>query len=278
MTAKIEKHQLRDRIHEIVFEADTKAGKTFDVLLIVMILLSIITVFLESMKEIQNNYGHLLYIVEWCFTIVFSIEYLLRLYCVRKPFAYATSFLGIIDLMAILPTYISFLLPGAQILLVIRILRLMRVFRIFKLAGFLKEGMLIMKALKASKIRITVFLFGVILLVTIIGAIMYLVEGGDNPGFSSIPRSIYWAIVTLTTVGFGDITPQSSLGQFLSAIIMIMGYAIIAVPTGIVTAEMTRGILRQNQISTQACRNCGKEGHETNAKYCKFCGHQLNDE
>ncbi|MEL7161341.1 MAG: ion transporter, partial [Bacteroidota bacterium] len=222
----------RDRIHEIIFEADTPTGKAFDILLLALIVLSVITVMLESSEEWNRQYHDTFVILEWVFTVVFTIEYVLRLIVTIRPWKYALSFYGIIDLLAILPSYLSFFFAGTQYFVIIRIIRLLRVFRIFKLGKFLVEGNQLSKALVASRNKITVFLFAVSLLVVIIGSVMYLIEGGSNEGFSSIPRSVYWAIVTLTTVGYGDITPQSDIGQMLSAIVMILGYAIIAVPTG----------------------------------------------
>ncbi|MEL6718664.1 MAG: ion transporter, partial [Bacteroidota bacterium] len=227
-------NRLKDRIHEIIFEADTPEGKWFDVTIMVLIVASVIVVMLESVQSLQQQYGELFKIVEWAFTIIFTIEYVLRLYSVRYTWKYAASFYGIVDLLAIIPTYLILFIPGATAssLLVIRALRLMRVFRIFKLGHFMSEGMLIMKAMQASRTKISVFLFFILIMVTIIGAVMYLVEGTyEDTAFTSIPKSVYWAIVTLTTVGFGDITPQTSLGQFLSAVVMILGYAVIAVPT-----------------------------------------------
>lgn len=269
----------REHLHEIIFEADTPAGRFFDIVLLVLILLSIITVLLESSERWASRYGDLFTYLEWAFTIVFTIEYGLRIYCVYRPWKYMTSFFGVIDLLAILPTYISYFFAGTQYLLVVRGLRLLRVFRIFKLGHFLKEGQIIMDALRASRAKIIVFLFFVSVLVLIIGSIMYLVEGMvNNPGFSSIPRAIYWAIVTLTTVGYGDITPQTDVGQLFSAIVMILGYAIIAVPTGIVTGEMIRNANAKAEApNTQACRFCGKEGHDSDALYCKYCGERLNE-
>jgi voltage-gated potassium channel len=274
-----ERDPRRERLHEIIFEADTPAGRTFDIILLVLILLSIITVMLESSERWASRYGDIFTYLEWSFTILFTIEYFLRIYSVYRPRQYMTSFFGIIDLLAILPTYISYFFAGTQYLLVVRGLRLLRVFRIFKLGHFLKEGEIIMDALRASRAKIIVFLFFVSVLVIIIGSVMYLVEGTvNNPGFSSIPRAIYWAIVTLTTVGYGDITPQTDVGQFLSAIVMILGYAIIAVPTGIVTGEMIRKAGQSAEpLTTQACRFCGREGHDSNALYCKYCGERLND-
>jgi len=266
--------KFRNRVHEIIFEADTPAGKAFDVALLVAIVASVLVVLLETVPAYHDRYGKLFYALEWVFTIFFTIEYLFRLYSIYRPWKYATSVFGVIDLMAILPTYLSIIFPGSQSLLVIRILRLMRVFRIFKLGHFLAGGAHLTKALKASRPKITVFLLFISLMVTIIGAVMYLVEGGlEGSNFTSIPQGIYWAVVTLTTVGYGDITPQTALGQFLSALVMIMGYGLLAVPTGIVSVELFK---TSSDITTQACRYCGKEGHDEDAVYCKICGERLN--
>ena len=270
------RNRIKERIHEIIFEADTAEGKTFDILLLISILASVLVVMLESIPEIGARFGRLFFILEWTFTILFTLEYLLRLYSVYRPKQYALSFYGIIDFLAILPTYLSIFIAGSQYLLVIRGLRLLRVFRIFKLAHFTQEGDIILRAMMASRAKITVFLTFVLLMVTIVGSAMYLVEGDQNTSFSSIPRSIYWAVVTLTTVGYGDITPVTSLGQFLSAVVMILGYAVLAVPTGIVSAEMISES-RKRYYSNQACRYCGREGHTTDAKYCKHCGEILNE-
>ena len=271
------KNPRKELLHEIIFEADTPVGKAFDIILLVVIIASVIAVMLETVSEIQIHFGKFLIVLEWIFTIFFTIEYILRLYCVYEPRKYATSFFGIIDLLAILPTYISILVPGTHSLLVIRALRLLRIFRIFKLAKFLKESSLILKAMRASRAKITVFLIFVLLVVTIMGAIMYLIEGGENSTYTSIPRSIYWAIVTLTTVGYGDISPVTPLGQFIAAAIMIMGYAVIAVPTGIVSAELVHQDKNQSvSVNTRACQYCSQEGHDDDAKYCKYCGESLD--
>ena len=259
----------RTVLHEVIFEADTPLGKGFDVLLIVSILASVIAVMLDSIGAVQSHYGSLLYGIEWLFTILFSVEYLLRLMCVGRPLKYAISFYGVVDLLAIIPTYVSLFLPGSQYLLVIRILRILRIFRILKLIPYLGEARLLMKALRASSHKITVFIYTVMTLVVIFGSLMYVIEGGAN-GFTSIPRSIYWAIVTLTTVGYGDISPQTVLGQTLASMVMILGYAIIAVPTGIVSVEMSRAFGRN--VSTQSCPECSAEGHDADARHCKFCG------
>lgn len=264
--------RLRKKIHTIIFEADTPAGKAFDLILLAAILLSVFVVMLESVERLRNQYGYWFRLTEWVLTILFTIEYALRIYSVRKPWGYVRSFYGMIDLLAILPTYLSILVAGAHTLLVVRALRLLRIFRILKLVYFLREARTLAQALYASRGKISVFLFFVLLIVTIIGAVMYLVEGQHNSGFSSIPVSIYWAIVTLTTVGFGDITPQTHLGQFLSALVMILGYAVLAVPTGIVTMELVK---KQPQ-NTQACPNCSREGHDDDAVFCKYCGHAIH--
>ncbi|MFN3453743.1 MAG: ion transporter [Pseudobdellovibrio sp.] len=263
---------LKSRLHDIIFESDTPEGKAFDVALIVCIVLSVAIVMLESMPSVKLEYGRFLYGLEWFFTVLFFIEYSLRVYCIQKPMKYILSWYGVIDLLSFVPTVISPFIPGAQSLLLIRALRLLRIFRIFKLQWYFNEGVFLIDALKATRAKITVFLFTVVIIVTISGAIMYLVEG-ESSGFVSIPTSIYWAVVTLTTVGYGDISPRTGLGQFLASVLMILGYAIIAVPTGIVTSELTRG--RQTKLTQIACAHCGAEGHDSNAKFCKFCGESL---
>ena len=263
---------LRTKIYEVIFEADTPSGKLFDVLLIVAILLSVTVVFLESIEVLKNDYGRIFFALEWGFTILFTIEYLLRIICVNKPLKYIFSFYGIIDFLSIAPTYLSLIVVGSQYLLAIRILRLLRVFRVFKLTHLLTQSNILVGALKASRAKIAVFLFAVLTSVVVIGAIIYVVEGPEN-GFTSIPVSMYWAIVTLTTVGYGDISPQTPLGQFIASIVMIMGYAIIAVPTGIVSVEIASAA--RKQITTQVCPNCLSEGHDKDAVYCKHCGSKL---
>lgn len=259
-------------LHEVIYEADTRSGKIFDVVLIICILLSVIAVLLESVQEIRAEHGSLLIRIEWFFTILFTIEYLLRLVSVGRPVKYASSFFGVVDLLAILPTYLSLLFPGTHYLLVIRALRILRVFRVLKLVPYVRESAMLMQALRASRRKIMIFLYAVLTLVIIIGSIMYMIEGEEN-GFTSIPRSIYWAIVTLTTVGYGDIAPNTAIGQALAAVVMIMGYAIIAVPTGIVTAELTQ--VKSKDVSTQACPQCSAEGHDVDALFCKRCGAKL---
>ncbi len=265
-------HNFRNRLHEVIFEADTPSGKLFDVLLLVFIVLSVIAVLLDSVKPIHDRYGDLLLVAEWIFTILFTAEYLLRIISASRPRAYILSFYGIIDLLAILPTYLSLVLAGSQYLLVIRILRLLRVFRVLKLARYVGASRVLAIALRNSRHKIIVFLEVVLTLVVIMGSLMYLIEG-EAHGFSSIPRSIYWAIVTLTTVGYGDIAPETVAGQFLASIIMIIGYAIIAVPTGIISIEMARA----TQTNTQVCRNCHCDNHDDDARYCKVCGEPLKD-
>lgn len=266
--------KLKQNLYDIIFEADTKAGKLFDLSLLVIILLSILFVMLESVPSIENKYSSILSTLEWIVTIIFTLEYFLRIWVVKKSRRYIFSFYGIIDFLAILPTYLALFFAGTQGLVVIRALRLLRIFRILKLNRYTKESSIIIKALRQSRIKISVFLFAVLTLVTIIGTIMYLVEGAEN-GFTSIPRSIYWAVVTLTTVGYGDISPITPLGQFLASVVMIIGYAIIAVPTGIVSAELSKTKF-QNK-STQVCPNCLMEEHDNDATYCKHCGQKLNE-
>ena len=267
---------LKHRLHEIIYEADTPAGKLFDIVLLFLILFSVVLVMLESVSWIGEDYAELLYQLEWGITALFSLEYLTRLLVVKKPWRYVTSFFGIIDLLSLLPMYISFFFMGTSSLVALRALRLLRVFRILKLSRYIGESNFLMAALWASRAKIGVFLFAVIILCVIFGTIMYLVEGEAN-GFTSIPRGIYWCIVTLTTVGYGDIAPMTPLGRFIASIIMIMGYGIIAVPTGIVTSEMTQQ--HQNpDTNTQACPNCMTETHLDDAIYCHQCGQKLNED
>lgn len=271
MTKQQEK-TFREEIYRIMFRTNQKEERLFDIILIVLILASVIAVMLETVDRIQVRFSQVFIILEWFFTIIFTVEYLLRLYAVRKPMRYATSFYGVVDLIAILPTYLGIFFVGSKYFMVVRALRLLRIFRIFKLGHFMEEGAMIMDAMRASRPKILVFLFAVSLIVTIMGSTMYLIEGGENPGFTSIPRSIYWAIVTLTTVGYGDITPVTELGQFISALVMITGYAVIAVPTGIVTNELING----SSEDARTCDRCGKEGHDDDARYCKQCGERLS--
>ncbi len=235
---------------------------------------SVVVVILETVPVLHTKYFDWFYAVEWFFTIVFTIEYLLRLYVVRSPLRYATSTLGLIDLISILPTYISLFVIGSQAMLVVRVLRLLRIFRVLRMGRFLWAGHIISTALKASRHKLTIFVFFVVQLVIIIGALMYFIEGPVNPGFESIPAGIYWAVVTITTVGFGDVTPITPLGKFLSILVMMTGYAIIAVPTGIVSAEL---IANRKQTNAQVCRHCSNEGHDDDATHCKYCGWALHE-
>ena len=263
----------RLRLHEIIFEADTPAGKLFDIVLILAIILSVVTVMFDSVSVVREQHGRFLYLTEWFFTLLFTAEYILRILSLGQPRHYVCSFYGLVDLVAILPTYLSLFLPGSQYLMIIRVLRLLRIFRILKLAQYLNESEHLLKAMRASLRKITVFLFVILTLVLIFGSLMYLIEG-DESGFTSIGVSCYWAITTLTTVGYGDLSPQSPLGRAVASTIMIMGYGVIAVPTGIVTAELVSP--RFGKISTQACPNCSAEGHSHDAIYCKYCGTELN--
>tara|TARA_A200000113_G_scaffold135365_1_gene121759 strand:- start:492 stop:1289 length:798 start_codon:yes stop_codon:yes gene_type:complete len=263
----------KDRLHEIIFEADTKKGKLFDVILLIAILISVFGVILSSVESIEREYGHLLRFTEWVFTILFTIEYILRIYSIKKPFKYIFSFMGIIDLLSIIPTYLVFLYPPIYVLVDIRAIRLIRIFRVFKLSRYLRGANIMQIALKSSRPKIIVFLLSVILIVIILGTLMYIVEGQKN-GFENIPKSIYWSVVTLTTVGYGDVVPITIFGKFLASIIMILGYGIIAVPTGIVSAAIAKSA---GKITTQSCRVCSKEGHDLDAKHCKFCGSILNE-
>lgn len=265
----------RESLNDIIFGAETQTGRFFDIVLIIAIAISVLSVMLSSVDAIHKEYSKIFFYTEWTFTILFSIEYILRLISVRQPKLYIRSFFGIIDLLSILPTYIGLLLPGIKYMLIIRILRLLRIFRIFKLAEYIEEAETLMTALKNSSQKILVFLYTVLTLSIIFGSLLYVVEGSDS-GFTSIPKSVYWAIVTLTTVGYGDIAPQTPLGQIIAAVIMIMGYGIIAVPTGIYSAELIKSY-HPEKISNDACPNCGKIGHDTDADYCKYCGGSLEE-
>jgi voltage-gated potassium channel len=260
----------RLRLHEIIYESNTVAGKAFDVSLLILIVASIIVVMLDSIERWHNQYGTLFFNLEWLFTCFFTVEYILRLVSIRKPWRYIISFLGVIDLLAIIPGYLSIFYSGAHSLLVFRGLRLLRIFRIFKLTHFLSEMKFLGGAIKGSLTKISIFMLVVLTLVIILGSLMYLIEQGQN-GFTSIPESIYWAIVTITTVGYGDISPVTPLGKFVASIIMLMGYGIIAVPTGIITTEMARASSKKEQ-KNEVCPGCSKEGHDLNAKYCNNCG------
>lgn len=260
---------LRRRLHEIIFEADTRAGKAFDICLFGVIAASVVAVMLDSVAEYHAVYGLWLYRAELVFTVIFTVEYLLRLYAVERPIAYARSFFGIVDFLAIVPGYISLLMPGAEYLLIVRLFRMLRIFRVFKLAEYFRESQVIITSLRASRRKIAVFLYSVAVTTIVAGGLMYVIEGPEN-GYTNIPTSVYWCIVTITTVGYGDIAPQTPLGKFVASAIMILGYAIIAVPTGIVTAQMVQ--TSREHITTQSCPACGAEGHDADAKHCKHCG------
>lgn len=275
-------NNLKNKLHTIIYEADTPMGKLFDVVLLILILVSVILVMLESVTSIDTHYHDFLYFGEWVITIFFTIEYILRIITVKKASNYIFSFYGIIDFLSTIPLYLSFILAGSNALLAVRALRLLRVFRILKITRYMGEANKLNKALRDSKPKIFVFLFAVLILSIIAGTIMYLVEG-EQSGFVSIPISVYWCIVTLTTVGFGDIAPVTPLGQFIAAIIMIMGYGIIAVPTGIVSAEYaskkttTLDDPEYIHVNTQSCQNCNENNHHDNAEFCHKCGSTLHE-
>jgi len=266
----VKKERWKTRLHEVIYESNTKAGKAFDVGLLIAIVASIVVVMLDSVDIYKLKFGHIFYVLEWVFTVLFTIEYVLRLISIRKPMSYVFSPLGIIDLMALIPSYVSFMFAGPPSLLAFRALRLLRVFRIFRLVHFLSEMRFLTTALRASVRKISIFMFTVLVLAIVLGSVMYVVEGGEH-GFSSIPESIYWAIVTITTVGYGDISPDTPLGRFVASIVMLLGYAIIAVPTGIVTTEMILAS-RHKGYHPEACPNCAREGHDEDARFCKYCG------
>ena len=268
----------RHKLHEILYEADTPSGKIFNIALFIVIIASIIFVMLESIGSIDSKYHDFLNTAEWVITILFSLEYIARVITVKKPLKYIFSFFGIIDLLSTIPKYLSFfLIGGAHSLVALRALRLLRIFRILKLARYIGESTNLIRAFKASRAKLAVFILFVFILCIILGTIMYLVESEQDSGFTSIPRSIYWAIVTLTTVGYGDIAPVSALGQLISSFIMLMGYAIIAVPTGIVSAEVLKTSRHNVQTNTQACPYCMAISHKDDAEYCYNCGNKLNE-
>ena len=259
-------------LFHIIFESDTPGGKLFDLGLIIAIALSVAVVMLDSVRAVRLQWAPLLHAAEWFFTLLFTVEYIVRLLCVDRPSRYARSFFGVVDLLAILPTYFAFFLPATAYMVVIRVLRILRVFRILKLGAYLGEANVLLLSLKASRKKIEVFLFTIVMLVIIFGSLMYVIEGEQN-GFTSIPRSIYWAIVTLTTVGYGDIAPRTNLGQALASVIMICGYGIIAVPTGIVSAEMVK--ISGTEGKQRLCSDCGARFHDWDAGFCKHCGNRL---
>jgi voltage-gated potassium channel len=262
----------RRHLYDVIFEADTPAGRRFDIALVFAILLSILVVVLDSVPRLHREHGTLLHALEWAFTLLFTAEYIARIVAVQRPWRYVSGFYGVIDLLAVLPTYFSLLVPGSAVLLDIRILRLLRVFRIFKLTLYIEEYTRLGEALAASRRKIMVFLSVVLMAILILGTIMYVVEGPEN-GFTSIPVSMYWATVTMTTVGYGDITPHTQLGKTIASFMMLLGWGILAVPTGIVTAEMT--MRHGQQRSQRSCPECCSDGHEQSARFCKDCGAQL---
>lgn len=276
MSSKTNKNW-KEKLHEIIYEADTPAGKFFDVILLIAIIVSILFVMLESVEWIDKKYHELLNIAEWVITILFTIEYIARVISVKNPKKYIFSFYGMIDLLSTIPKYLSLFLIGTHHLVALRALRLLRVFRILKLTRYIGESTNFVRALKSSRAKIAVFLSFVIILCVILGTVMYLVESEEGSGFTSIPRSVYWAIVTLTTVGYGDIAPATPLGQLIASLIMIMGYGIIAVPTGIVSSEMTKGNKHEVQTNTQSCSNCLEDSHQDDAQFCHNCGTLLHE-
>lgn len=273
-----EKTSWKYRLHEIIYEADTPLGRLFDIVLLILILLSVLTVMLESVKSIDLQFHRLFYVIEWIITIFFTIEYIARIITVKKPWSYIFSFYGIIDLLSTIPLYLSFILVGSNYLLTVRALRLLRVFRILKITRYIGEGNKLKKALIESRAKIFIFIFAVLIVAIIAGTLMYLIEGEES-GFKSIPVSVYWCIVTLTTVGFGDIAPVTPAGQFLATLIMILGYGVIAVPTGIVSAQYARRDRDEYvHVNTQSCRNCGARRHRDDANFCHKCGYELHPE
>ncbi|MGH1471446.1 MAG: ion transporter [Cellvibrionaceae bacterium] len=260
---------LRKKLYAIIFGTESPAGKRFDIVLICIIILSVVAVSLDSIDAIAVNYKTLLIVAEWIFTIAFTLEYLVRIYCSPKPWAYIRSFYGVVDFLSIMPTYLTFFLPQASYLIVFRLLRVLRIFRVLKLARYIGETNVLLRSLAMSRRKVLVFFSSVLVLATIIGSLMFIVEGPEN-GFTSIPTSIYWSIVTITTVGYGDITPHTIIGKFLAAATMLIGYSIIAVPTGILTAEIASEIQRER--NHKVCPNCNHSGHERDAKYCRVCG------
>jgi voltage-gated potassium channel len=267
---------LRRRLFVVIFEADTPAGKAFDVGLLIAILASIFVVMLETVPEVGVAYASAFFVAEWIFTVLFTVEYCLRLSCVERRSRYVFSFFGLVDLLALLPTYLSLLIPGSQTLTAIRSLRLMRVFRIFKLGRYLKEAAAFRHILRESRPKIVVFLTAVLIMVSIVGAAMHLIEGPEN-GFTSVPKSMYWAIVTMTTVGYGDITPQTVLGKGIASLLMVVGYSLIVVPTGILSASAARVATSQpvEDKAERACSSCDARGHGSQARHCDQCGAEL---
>jgi len=265
--------ELRRTLYDIIFGTETRAGKLFDVVLIYLIVLSVLALMLDSLALQGTTFRELLTVVEWTFTILFTMEYLLRIYCSPRPLAYMTSFYGIVDLVSVLPSYLGLIFPGANYALVVRLMRVLRIFRVLKLARYISDANVLIRSLLLARRKILVFFFVVLVLATIFGSIMYVVEGPQN-GFTSIPKSVYWTVVTITTVGYGDITPKTPLGQIVATVALLTGYSIIAVPTGIVTAELAQEIQRERV--GRVCNNCGRTGHDQDANFCKYCGSHFN--
>lgn len=270
---RLKSKSVREKLYEIIFESETSLSKVFDYLLMGLIVLNITVVILESVHSIRVKYSTIVISVEWAFTILFTAEYLLRVFAAKSRFGYIFSFYGLIDFIAIIPSYLVFLFPGIQLVTDVRVLRLLRIFRIFKLNRYIKESRFLTRALYASRIKISLFLSSVFLIVVVIGAMMYLIEGHINEGFSNIPLSMYWAVVTLTTVGYGDIIPVTSIGKVFAGMLMVLGYAIIAVPTGIVSAEMRS--IYSSDLDDRVCSNCGLSVHDEDAVFCKHCGNAI---
>jgi voltage-gated potassium channel len=262
-------------LFETIFEADTPAGKKFDVVLMVLIIVSVILANLETLANLPPPVQRLFFILEWGFTVVFTIEFILRLIVAPKPLKYILSPYGIIDLIAIVPTYLSLILTGTHAIIIVRALRLLRVFRLFEMSGYVNQGAILLSAFKRAKDKIIIFLFFIFIVVNIVGAVIYMLEYPANPSFDSLPRSVYWAIVTLTGLGYGDIVPESAVGQILASFVVLLGYAIIAVPAGLITKEYSRSD-KFIHFSNQVCPHCFKEGHQTDAVYCRACGRLLN--
>lgn len=270
--------RLRNKLYHVIFESEPGAGRAFDLVLIVAIIASVLVVMIESIPSVHDEYRDALIMVEWIFTGLFTVEYLVRLACVKQPLKYATSFFGIIDLLSVLPSFIALAVPQGRYLMIVRVLRLLRIFRILKLTLYIDEANVLMRALRASRRKIWVFICAVMALVTVVGSAMYVIEGPAS-GFTSIPRSVYWAIVTLTTVGYGDIAPITPLGQLFASIVMLMGYAIIAVPTGIVTSELANMKSSDgHDANRRACNACGTQTRANDAKFCRVCGESLPEE
>ena len=272
MSEQLARKTLKEKLFIIIFEADTRAGQLFDKTLIYLILLSLVVVVIDSVDSISSKFHFSLSVLEWLFTIIFSLEYIARVYCAQNRMQYIKSFYGIIDLIAVLPTYLAMLFPELHALIDVRVLRLIRIFRVFKLTEYVTEYVHLGAALAASRRKIFVFLSGVLMIVMVLGTLMYVIEGPTN-GFTSIPTSIYWAITTMTTVGFGDITPKTDFGRFIASIMMLMGWGTLAVPTGIVTAELSSA--RHQPSTTRTCKECMSEGHGATDQYCRNCGAKL---